>query len=80
MALEKVEIVDRIEVVESGVVQVRVCTRIMEDGKQISGTFHRHVVAPGDDYSAEDAKVQAICAAVHTPETIAAYQAAQIPA
>ena len=59
--------------------QIRTCTRIIEDGKQISGTFHRHVVAPGDDYSAEDAKVQAICAAVHTPEVIAAYQAAQLP-
>ena len=49
----------------------------MEDGKQISGTFHRHVVAPGDDYSAEDARVQAICAATHTAEVVAAYQAAQ---
>ena len=78
--LEKVTVIDRIEVVESGVVQVRVCTRIMEDGKQISNTFHRHVVTPGGDYSAEDAKVQAICAAVHTPEVIATYQAAQIPA
>lgn len=75
--LEKQTVVDLIETVESGVVQVRTCTRIIEDGKQISGTFHRHVVAPGDDYSAEDAKVQAICAAVHTPEVIAAYQAAQ---
>jgi hypothetical protein len=81
--LEKVTFVDRIEVVENGSVQVRIKTAIMEDGKQISGNFHRHVVAPGDDYSAEDAKVQAICAAVHTPEVIAAYQvaqAAQIPA
>jgi len=78
--LEKVQIVDRIEVVENGVVQVRVCTRIMEDGKQISGTFHRHVVAPGDDYSQEDARVQAICATTHTPEVVAAYQAAQAAA
>jgi hypothetical protein len=74
--LEKQIFVDLIEAVENGTVQVRTCTRIMEDGKQLSGTFRRHVVAPGDDYSAEDAKVQAICAAVHTPEVIAAYQAA----
>jgi len=74
--LEKQIVVDLIETIENGCVQVRTCTRIMEDGKQISGTFHRHVVAPGDDYSAEDAKVQAICAAVHTPEVVAAYQAA----
>ena len=76
MALEKIQIVDRIEVIENGCVQVRTATRIMEDGKQISGTFHRHVVAPGDDYSAEDARVQVICKAVQTPAVVAAYQAA----
>ena len=80
MALEKIQVIDRIEVIENGCVQVRTKTAIMEDGKQISSTFHRHVVAPGDNYSAEDAKVQAICAAVHTAKVIAAYQAAQIPA
>ena len=78
--LEKQIVVDLIETVENGCVQVRTCTRVMENGKQLSSAFHRHVVAPGADYSAEDAKVQAICAAVHTPEVIAAYQAAQIPA
>jgi len=75
MALEKVFVVDRIEVIENGCVQVRTKTAILEDGKQISGAFHRHVVAPSDDYSSEDAKVQAVCAAVHTPKVIAAYQA-----
>lgn len=78
--LEKQIVVDLIEAIENGSIQVRICTRIIEDGKQISSTFHRHVVAPGADYSAEDAKVQAICAAVHTPEVIAAYQAAQAAA
>jgi hypothetical protein len=77
MALEKIQIVDRIEVVESGVVQVRTKTAIMEDGKQISGNFHRHVIAPGSDYSGEDARVQAICAATHTADVIASYKAAQ---
>lgn len=74
--LEKVQIVDRIEVVENGSVQVRTKTAIMEDGKQISGTFHRHVLAPGDDYSKEDTRVQGVCAALHTAEVIAAYKAA----
>ena len=77
MALEKVTSVDLIEVVENGTLQVRTKTAIMEDGKQISGSFQRHVVVPGDDYSAEDARVQAICAATHTAGVIAAYQAAQ---
>ena len=80
MALEKVEIVDRIEVVENGSVQVRTRTSIMEDGKQISGTFHRHVVAPGDDYSKQDARVKAICAATHTGAVVTAYMAAQAAA
>jgi hypothetical protein len=75
--LEKIVVVDRIEALESGVVQVRTATRIMEDGKQISGTFHRHVVAPGDDYSGEDTRVQGVCKALHTAEAIAAYKAAQ---
>lgn len=75
MALEKVIVVDRIEVIENGCVQVRTKTAIIEDGKQISGTFHRHVVAPGDDYAGEDARVQAICAATHTAGVIAAYKA-----
>ena len=74
--LEKVVVVDRIEVVENGCVQVRTKTAILEDGHQISGSFHRHVVVPGDDYSQEDVRVQAICAAVHAPEVIEAYRAA----
>ena len=77
MALEKQEVVDLIETLENGCVQVRTATRILDDGKVISQSFHRHVVAPGDDYSQEDARVQAICAAVQTPEVIAAYKAAQ---
>lgn len=77
MALEKQTVVDKIEVIENGCVQVRTATRIVEDGNVISTSYHRHVVAPGQDYSQEDARVQAICAATHTPEVIAAYQAAQ---
>ena len=75
--LEKIQVVDRIEVLENGCVQVRTKTAIMEDGKQISGTFHRHVIAPGDDYSQEDARVQAICEVTHTADVVATYQAAQ---
>lgn len=75
--IEKQVTADRIEVVGNGSVQVRTATRIVEDGVVISETFHRHVIAPGADYSQEDARVQAICAAAHTADVIAAYQAAQ---
>ena len=75
MALEKIEIVDRIEVIENGCVQVRTKTAILEDGKEISSKFHRHVVAPGDNYSAEEDRVKAICAATHTQSVVDAYKA-----
>jgi hypothetical protein len=73
--LEKVISVDLVEVVENGTLQVRTKTAIKEDGVEISSKFHRHVVAPGDDYSGEDARVKAICKATHTTEVIAAYMA-----
>jgi len=76
MNLEKSMAVDKIEVLESGIVQIRTCTSILEDGRQISGTYRRHVVVPGDDFSNEDKRVQAICTVVHTPEVIEAYKAA----
>jgi hypothetical protein len=78
--LEKIVSVDLIEVIENGCIQVRTKTAIKENGVEISSKFHRHIVVPGADVSGEDAKVQAICAAVHAPEVIAAYQAAQLPA
>ena len=74
MALEKQIVVDQIEVLENGCVQVRTCTRVIEDGVVLSNSFHRHVVVPGADYSGESARVQAICGAVHTTTVIAAYQ------
>jgi len=64
MALEKITAVDKIEVIENGNVQVRTATRIVEDGNVISTSYHRHVLAQGDDISGEDPKVQAICNAV----------------
>lgn len=76
MALTEESFADKIEVVgEFAHVQVRTATVIKRDGVEISRTFHRHVIAPGEDYSNEEAKVQAICAAVHTDNVKAAYAA-----
>jgi len=75
MALTEAQVIDKIEIVgPHKLVQVRTATVIYRDGEEISRSFHRHVVSAGDDYSNEDAQVQAICAAVHTPEVIAAYE------
>lgn len=76
MALTKETTVDQVEVVgDFNAVQVRTRTTVKEDGVVISSSLQRKVIHAGDDYSAEDAKVQAICAVVHTADVVAAYQA-----
>ena len=78
MALTERTEEDKIEIIgQYKNVQVRTATVIERDGVEISRSFHRHLVSPGDDTSSQSAEVQAICAAVHTSEIIAAYQAAQ---
>ena len=76
MALTEAVEVDKVEIVGPyKAVQVRVATVIYKDDVEISRGFHRHVISAGDDYSNETSEVQAICAAVHTQEVIAAKQA-----
>ena len=75
MALTKTTQEDKIEIVgQYRSIQVRTATVIEEDGVELSRSFNRHVVSPGDDVSNESAEVQAIVAVVHTPEVVAAYQ------
>ena len=75
MSLEKCVVIDQIEVLESSHVQVRQATRIMEDGKEISKTYHRHCLSPGDSLEGQDEKVQRIAKAVWTDEVVAVYKA-----
>ena len=77
MALTEKTIVDKIEVLENNSIQVRAANVIEKDGIEISRTFHRHVVNPGDDISEQDLKVQAICNAIWTEEIIATYLESQ---
>jgi hypothetical protein len=78
MALSKVITEDKIEIVgDFKAIQIRTKTAVIEDGVELSSSFHRHVVSAGQDYSNESADVQAICELMHTDEVIAAYQAAQ---
>ena len=83
MAITKETVVDKIEVLEMGQVQVRTATKIVEDGNELTRSFHRHVLEPsvknGDawedtDISGEDARVQAICTATWTDAVKTAYQ------
>lgn len=76
MTIEKKVYVDQTEVLRSGIVQVQTRTDVVEDGAVIGSSLHRHTIEPGEDYSQQDAQVQAICAATHTAAVIAAYKAA----
>lgn len=77
MALTKEKVIDQITVVEDGTVLYRETTRIMEDGKELSKTYHRSSRFPGQDLTGVPANVAAICNVAWTAEVIAAYQAAQ---
>jgi hypothetical protein len=77
MALTKETVVDQITVVENGTVQYREATRIMENGTQLSQTYHRTSLAPEADLTGVPANVAAICNVAWTPEVIAAYKAQQ---
>ena len=73
MALTKQTVTDKIEIVgQYNHIQVREAIQVLEDGNIISQSYHRYVVAPGE--TSNDSKVQAVIAAVHTPDVIAAYQ------
>jgi hypothetical protein len=75
MALSKETIVDQITITENSTILYREATRIMEDGNQISQTYHRTSLAPEADLTGVPTNVAAICNLTWTPEVIAAYQA-----
>jgi DNA-binding transcriptional LysR family regulator len=77
MSLTKTTTIDQITVTENGVVLYREATRIMEDGQQLSQTYHRTSLTPAQDLTGQPANVVAICNVAWTPEVIAAYQAQQ---
>ena len=74
MALQEKSVVDKIEVLLNGCIQVRRRDQILKDGVEVASTFHRHVIAPGDDVSNEDPRVAAIATATWTEEVVAEYQ------
>ena len=75
MALSKTVLVDKIEVLEMGQIQVRTATIVAEDGVELSRTFHRHVLEPGDDTTGQADRVAAVAAAAWTPDVVATWDA-----
>lgn len=73
--ISKETVVDQITVTENGIVLYREATRIIEDGKVITSTYHRSSLTPGQDLAGVPQSVADICNLVWTPEVIAAYEA-----
>ena len=83
MAVTKETVVDKIEVLELGQIQVRTATRVLEDGVQLSSSYHRNTLEPttknsgswaDTDISGEDARVQAVANATWTSSVKTAWQ------
>jgi hypothetical protein len=78
MAITRETVIDRIEVLERGHIQVRRATYLVENGQRISGPeYHRVAYAPGESVAGEDPKVRTHAAAAWTPDVIAAYSVLQ---
>lgn len=74
MSLTKTAIVDQITVIENGIILYREATRIMEDGAELTKTYHRNSLTPGQDLTGVPEKVVAICNTAWTADVIASYQ------
>ena len=77
MAITKETAVDQITIIENGIILYREATRIMEDGTELTKTYHRNSLTPAQDLTGVPEKVVAICNTAWTADVVAAYQAAQ---
>lgn len=70
--------IDQITVTENGIVLYREATSIFEDGAELSKTYHRSSLTPGQDLTGVPENVAAICNVAWTPEVVANYEASQV--
>jgi len=75
--ITKQTVIDQITVTENGIVLYREATKIIEDGVELTKTYHRSSLTPGQDLTGQPDKVIAIAQAAWTADVIAAYQASQ---
>ena len=78
--ITKEKVIDQITVTENGIILYREATRIIEDDVELTKTYHRSSLTPGQDLTDQPEKVVAIAQAAWTPEVVAAYEAAQLAA
>ena len=75
MAITKQVVIDQTTITENGIILYREATKIIEDGVELTKTYHRTSLTPGQDLTGQPAQVVAIANTVWTDEVIAAYQA-----
>jgi len=75
MSITKEKVIDQITVTENGIILYREATRIMEDGTELTKTYHRNSLTPAQDLTGVPEKVVAICNTAWTQDVIDAYKA-----
>ncbi len=75
MALTEQNTIDKIEVLQNGIIQVRQAVIVERNGVEIAKTYHRWTLTPGQDLTGQEQRVIDIANAVWTPEVISTYQA-----
>lgn len=75
--MKKVTVIDKIEILERGHIQVRRATYLVEDDgtRTMLGSWHRVAYAPGQHIDTEDEAVKRYAAFAWTPEVVAAHRA-----
>ena len=80
MNFSEQSVIDRIEILEDGQIQIRHADRVLKDGVVIAQTYHRHVLEPGQDIKTQDTRTAAIAAAVWTKEVVDKFAATRAAA
>lgn len=73
MSLLEKKIIDRIEIIENGCIQIREASIIEKDGVEIHRSFHRYVLHPGQDLNDQDPKVVAVASVIWTEDVIQSF-------
>jgi len=71
MAIVKETSIDKIEILNNFIIQVREVIKLYEMDIEIATQYNRFVLCPGDDVSALDITIQKVANALWTPDIIA---------
>lgn len=77
MAFTKQSYFDAITIRNTGEFEIRMANVVEEDGVEIAKNYHRRVITPADDVTAEPLKIRQLANLLWTPAMITAWKAKQ---